>query len=161
MDIPAPESQHKWLSQWIGDWTYEHECSAGPGQPAMKLAGRETIRAVGDLWIVGESRGEMLSGAPAIMIITLGYNPAKKRFVGTWIGSMMTHLWIYDGSLDETGRILTLNSEGPSFSAENKLAQYKDVFEIKSPDHRILTSHSLGEDGKWTQFMTGHYRKAR
>ena len=34
------------------------------------------------------------------MIMTLGYDPQKKRFVGTLIGSMMTHLWVYDGALD-------------------------------------------------------------
>ena len=31
---------------------------------------------------------------------TLGYDPAKKKYVGTFIASVMTHLWIYSGSLD-------------------------------------------------------------
>lgn len=45
-------------------------------------------------------------------------------------------------------------------STEGKMATYKDVIEIKSDDHRVLTSHMLGTDGKWTQFVTvNYYRK--
>ena len=74
--------------------------------------------------------------------MTLGYDPAKKAFVGTFIGSMMTHLWVYDGELDAAGKVLTLDAEGPSFAATDKMAKYKDAIEIKSDDHRVLTSRS-------------------
>jgi hypothetical protein len=33
------------------------------------------------------------------------------------------------------------------------------VIEFKSDDHRVLTSHILGDDGEWHQFMTAHYRR--
>jgi hypothetical protein len=91
--------------------------------------------------------------------MTLGYDPQKKRFVGTWVGSMMTWLWIYDGSLDAAQKVLTLSSDGPDFKVEGKLAKYRDVIEFKNDNHRVLTSHVLGEDGKWNQFMTAHYRR--
>jgi hypothetical protein len=74
---------------------------------------------------------------------------------------MMTHLWVYDGSLDATERVLTLNAEGPSFVAEGKTAKYQDVIEFESEDHRTLTSRTLGDDGQWHQFMTAHYRRKR
>jgi Protein of unknown function (DUF1579) len=81
--------------------------------------------------------------------------------VGTWIGSMMTHLWVYNGTLDTAGRVLTLNAEGPYMAAEGKIAQYKDVIEFKSDDHRVLTSHMLGEDGEWHVFMVANYRREK
>ena len=102
-----------------------------------------------------------MGGGPAQMLMTLGYNPAKKRFWGTWIGSMMTHLWVYDGWLDESGNVLTLQSEGPSFTVEGQMAQYRDVIEFKSDDHRLLKSQLLGDDGQWQQFMTAHYRRVK
>jgi hypothetical protein len=40
-----------------------------------------------------------------------------------------------------------------------KTTKYKDAIEIVSPDHRILTSKALGDDGQWHQFMTAHYRR--
>ncbi len=72
---------------------------------------------------------------------------------------MMTHLWVYDGALDAAQRVLTLDAEGPSMAAEGKMAKYKDVIEFKSDDHRVLTSHMLGDDGKWHLFMTANYRR--
>jgi hypothetical protein len=99
----------------------------------------------------------MPGGETASCLFTFGYDPTKKRFVGSFISSVMPQLWIYDGELDATGKVLTLNTEGPSFTVEGKMAKYKDVIEMKSEDQRVLTSHTLGEDGKWTQFMTANY----
>ena len=31
----------------------------------------------------------------------------------------------------------------------------------KSKDHRVLRSYIQGDDGKWTQFMTAHYRRKK
>ena len=94
-------------------------------------------------------------------MLTRGYDPQKRYFVGTWIGSMMSHLWIYEGSLDASEKVLTLNAEGPNFSAEGKMGKFKDVIELKSDDHRMLTSHMLGDDGTWHQFMTANYHRTK
>ncbi len=55
--------------------------------------------------------------------------------------------------------VLTLSAEGPHLAAEGKMARYKDVLELRSDDHRVLTSHMLGEDGEWHGFMRAHYRR--
>jgi hypothetical protein len=94
-------------------------------------------------------------------MMTLGYDPQKKRFVGTWVGSMMTYLWVYDGELDAAESVLTLNAEGPSMATEGKIEKYKDVIEFKNDNHRVLTSHMLGDDGEWHGFMTANYRRKR
>ena len=96
-----------------------------------------------------------------MQILTLGYDPSRKRFVGTWVGSMMTHLWVYDGALDAAGTVLTLDAEGPGFADKGKTAKYQDVVEFRSDDHRVLTSRVLGDDGTWHGFMTAHYRRKR
>jgi hypothetical protein len=156
-----PQEEHLWLQALVGEWTFETEAKMAPDQPAMKHTGTETVRRIGELWIQGEGHGEMPGGGMATMILTLGYDPQKKRYVGTWLGSMMTHLWIYDGQRDAARRVLTLNAEGPDMANEGKMARYRDVIEIVSKDHRVLTSHMLGADGKWQQFMTAHYRRKK
>jgi hypothetical protein len=156
-----PQKEHQWLYKLVGEWMYEAEASMEPGKPPEKSGGTESVRSLGGLWILAEGQGEMPGGAPATMIMTLGYDPLRKRYVGTWIGSMMTHLWVYDGALDAAERVLTLDAEGPSMAGDGKMAKYRDVIEIKSDDHRLLTSHLLGDDGKWSQFMTASYRRKK
>jgi Protein of unknown function (DUF1579) len=156
-----PQKEHQWLHKLVGEWTSESEATMEPGKPPEKFRGTESVRSLGGLWILAEGEGEMPGGGAATMMLTLGYDPQKKRYVGTWIGSMMTHLWVYDGALDAAERVLTLEAEGPSMAGEGKMAKYKDVIEFKSDDHRVLTSHMLGEDGQWHGFMTAHYRRRK
>ena len=161
-----PQKEHQWLQKLVGEWTYEHDCSMGPDKPPEKFRGTETVRSLGGVWAVCEGRGQMPGGGAATTIMTLGYDPAKKRYVGTFIGSMMTHMWVYEGQLDATGKVLTLDTEGPSWTpegkvVEGKMAKYKDVIAFKSDDYRTLTSNLLGDDGKWQEFMTAHYRRKK
>lgn len=153
-----PQQQHAWLQKLVGEWTYESQAMMGPDQPDETFTGTESVRSLGGLWVIAEGQGEMCGGGDMITIMTLGYNLQTQRYSGTWVGSMMTYLWVYDGELDATGQVLTLNSEGPAMSGDG-MTQYKDVIEFKSDDHRVMTSHLMGDDGQWQQFMTAHYRR--
>jgi hypothetical protein len=156
-----PQKEHRWLHRLVGEWTYQSDVPAQPGQAAAKVTGSESVRSLGGLWVLAEGQGQMPGLGPATTLMTLGYDPEKKRYVGTWIGSMMTHLWIYDGELDAAERVLTLHSEGPSVAGDGKMAQYKDVIEFKNDDQRVLTARVLGEDGNWQQLMTVEYRRKK
>ena len=154
-----PKQQHRWLEKLVGDWTYTSECDPGPGQPAMKVDGSERVRSVGGLWTIAEGTGG--SGDEAwTSVMTLGFDPRTGRFVGTFVASVMTHLWIYDGVLDESADTLTLDAEGPAFSGEG-MAKYQDIVAFDGDDQRTLTSRMLGPDGQWHQFMQAHYRRTR
>jgi len=155
--ITEPLAEHRWLQALVGDWTFEGEGTMGPDKPPHRFTGTETVRSIGGVWVQLEGRGEMPDGTPSITLMTLGYDPAKKRYLGTWIGSMMTHMWIYDGVLD--GNVLTLETEGPDFVTEGKTTRYRDTIEIESAEHRVLSSQALGDDGSWHTFMTAHYRR--
>jgi hypothetical protein len=156
--LPAqPQKEHQWLQKLVGEWTYEIEAMMEPDQPPEKSTGTETVRSLGGVWILAEGQGEMPSGGASTTLMTLGYDPQKQRYVGTWVGSMMTYLWVYDGELDAGETVLTLNSDGPAMTGEEKLGKYKDVIEFKSDNHRVLTSHTLRDDGQWQHFMTAHY----
>lgn len=156
----TPQKEHQWLDQLIGEWSYESEFTMGPDQPPSKSKGTEVVRSLGGLWIIAEGEGEMPDGNLGQTIMTLGFDPQKDCFVGTFIGSMMTHLWPYNGSLDGDGKILTLDSEGPNFS-NSATVPYKDIIEFVSNDHKVLTSKVLMEDGTWNHFMTAHYHRQK
>lgn len=154
-----PQKEHHWLLQLVGEWECEMQCVMAPGQPPTTSRGKESVRTLGGLWALCEGRGEMPDGGECVTQMTLGYDPARKRYVGSFIGSMMTHKWEYDGQLDETGKVLTLDTEGPSFTGEGKMARYQDVIEITGDGERVLRSQVKGDDGQWHRFMTATYRR--
>ncbi len=154
-----PQKEHEWLQKLVGEWTYEGEMTMVPGKSPEKFEGTESIRSLGELWILAEGQGEMPDGSPVTTMLTLGYDPQREQFVGTFVASTETHVWLYDGNLDASQNVLTLNTEGPNMAAEGKVTRFKDVMEIKSDDHRVLTSNMLGDDEKWHKVMTLHYRR--
>ncbi len=156
--LPGPGKEHEWLKQLVVELESEAEMVMVPGQPPHKSKGKESVRAIGGFWIVSDVSGDSPMG-PMTAVMTLGYDPQKKKYIGTWIDSYMNHLWLYEGSLDATGMILTLEAEGPNIMDPTKRAKYRDVIEIKSKDHKVLTSSALGDDGKWTTFGTVNFRR--
>jgi len=160
MEKAKPQKQHEWLQKFVGEWTYEAKDLISSGKPAETQRGAEKVRSVGDLWVVFEGRAEMPGAGASSSVMTLGFDPAKNRFVGTWFGDMMTHLWVYDGSLDSAQKVLTLESEGPSFSGDGTMGKYRDIIEVVDNDHRVLWGEVFG-DGKWTRFMKTDYRRRK
>lgn len=153
-----PQKEHQWLQKLVGEWTYETEATIGTDQPPETATGTESVRSLGGLWVLAEGQGEMC-GTHTTTLMTLGYDPQKQRYVGTWVGSMMSYLWLYDGELDADEKVLTLNSDGPAMTGDEKMAKYRDVIQFKSDDRRVMTSHVLGDDGQWHHFMTADYRR--
>src|SRR5262245_38245849 len=87
----APEPEHAILKQFVGEWTTEAEVVTGPGEPAGKSTGQVTARMLGALWVVSEVSNDMM-GTKMEAVQTIGYDPKTKKYVGTWVDSMLNHL---------------------------------------------------------------------
>jgi hypothetical protein len=161
MECPGtikPQAEHEWLQKLVGKWNAEGEAVMGPDQ-TNKWKATEVVRSLAGLWVVGEGTGEMPDGSHATTIITLGYDPQKGKYVGTFIASMMANMWVYEGSLE--GNVLTLDTVGPAMTPEGGTAKYQDIVEFKNNDLRTLTSRVQGPDGQWMQIMTATYRRTK
>lgn len=152
--------EHRWLQQLVGEWTSTMTMDGPPGQPPMTMESTEKITALGELWIVSEAHGDSPLG-PMQSRMTLGYDPQDQRFTGTWVDSMTSHMWVYDGTLDASKKVLTLSAEGPDFQNPGKTGKYRDVITLESPDQKVLTSWIQGADGEWTSFMTINYSRKK
>lgn len=153
-EFPGPEKEHQLLKRFVGEWETTSKGSMGTDSPPMECSGTIESRMIGEFWVVNEMQGTP-QGMPMRGMQTIGYDPAKKKYVGTWVDSMMNHLWLYEGTIDESGNKLTLEAEGPDFMADGKLTKFRDAYEFRTPDHIIVTSSMLGKDGQWITFMTG------
>jgi Protein of unknown function (DUF1579) len=158
MEQPEPQKEHEWLQQLVGDWTFETEVDMGPNVPSMISTASDHSRALGDLWVLSEWEMELPDGVKGTSLMTLGYDPARQRFVGSFVTSSMTHHWLYEGELDESGKVLTLNAQGPNFAGEG-MAMFQDIIEITGPNERRLYSQVQGPDGTWNRFMTSTFRR--
>jgi len=155
-----PQPQHHWLKQLIGNWTFEMEALSGPDRPPEHQTGTQTVRALGEAWIQSEIISEVPNADAITNMLTLGYDPQKQKFVGTFVSSCMASLWIYEGDLDAAEKVLTLATTGPSMTGKG-LVPYQDVIEIVDQDHHSLTSHMQGEDGNWVRFMEMKFRRVQ
>ena len=150
-DLPTmsgAEEEHEWLKKFVGEWDLVSEGQGSQGEAVMKSS------MLGQLWIVNASDMEV-NGQKMKSIQMIGYDPKKKKYVGIWADSMVNHMWHYEGTLDEAGKKLTLETEGPSMTGDGTMANYRDAYEFKDDNTIIATSSMQGEDGKWTVLMEG------
>jgi hypothetical protein len=92
-------------------------------------------------------------------MMTLGFDPEKKKIVGTWVDSVHNYLWVYEGSFDESGNVLTMEATGPNPMTPGKMGNYRDILELKDKDTKIMTSQMQQEDGSWMEFMRMEYKR--
>jgi hypothetical protein len=153
-DVSGAQPEHEWLQKFVGEWTSHSKAKVGPDQPEFECSGTISSRSLGKLWVVNEMKGS-LGEFEMHGLQTIGYDPQKKKYVGTWVDSMVNHLWHYEGTVDESGKKLTLEAEGPNHTAGGKLTKFRDAYEFASDDRIIITASMQSEDGEWVTFMTG------
>ena len=139
--------QHAWLQRFAGKWNVSSQMLQ-PGSDPVTWESEETVRKLGELWITSETTAYGFTS-----IQTLGYDPQKKAFVGSYVDTMQTTMWLFTGKLDEDRTVLTLESEGPSMSDPNETGKYRELHERVTDDHKRVTHQTLGEDGSWTTYM--------
>jgi hypothetical protein len=150
--MEAPAKEHQWLHHFIGEWDSEVEVFHEPGKPPLKGKGTETSKALGAFWVVSQGESEIM-GMKFSSALTLGYDPKKKKYIGSWVDSMGSHFWTYEGTVDASGKNLTLHTEGPCPMEPGKLCKFREVTEIKDKDNRVFTSWVVGDDGKETMMV--------
>lgn len=159
MQPPIPAPEHKLLQTLLGSWTCEMVCKGPDGADAPPVTGRAVARAIGPVWIVMEMSGGEANDQWS-SLLTLGFDPDKGRFVGTFIASMMTWLWVYDGQLDAGTNTIQLDTQGPRFDGQPGQQAYVDHYQIVDRDTWILRSFTRTTDGLSAPFMTATYRRA-
>ncbi|QDS88561.1 hypothetical protein EC9_27520 [Rosistilla ulvae] len=153
-----PQQEHLWLDRLVGNWAFEHHCEMPDGTKSA-TEGKMVCRSLSGMWLICESSGISDDGQPWSSIMTLGFDVKQNRYVGSFIGSMMSNLWLYQGDLDDAGKRLPLQSIGPTFAGTGT-CKYRDTIEIIDADNWLFTSELQNEAGEWVKFMDGPHRRA-
>ncbi len=151
--------EHRWLEQLAGRWRLAFKSPTGSDNYDSCGTWEETVRTLGGTWVVCEAIGAIRDGSSATNILSIGFDPSRKCYVGSFISSDMTNLWVYEGALDESGKVLTLDSEGPDFENAGRTARYQDIMTIQDVDRRNFSSRVQNADGTWKPIMSCDYTR--
>jgi hypothetical protein len=154
MEMAKVREEHGFLEKLLGTWDVTSEMSANE-------TWIETVRSLQGIWYVAEGSGNMPDGGgPATTILTLGFSAEKNKYIGSWIGSMMDHMWVYEGDVEPDGKTLSLYTQGPKMSGEG-MADYREQIVFLDDDNRVFNSSVKEADGSWRQFMEARYSRKR
>lgn len=142
-----------------GEWTVVSETLLGPDQDPIRAERRESARLVGDRWLVAEVSDTDPMGRPFTSLFTIGYEYEGDRWVGTWIDSLQPHMWVYEGTLDGAGTVLTLDAEGPMMGNREQLGRFRVIIELTGADEKVMRSQIFAPTGEWFEFQRGEYRR--
>lgn len=157
--MPPPTPQHKWLNKFVGRWSSQVTIYIPGQKKPMKASGTERYHTLGAYWLVGDIGGKMM-GMDLAALLTVGYDSAQKKYIGTWVDNGSGYMWKYIGSVDATGKKITLMTQGPCPMKGGQMVQFKEITEFKSANHKVYTSAML-DDGKWVTLMTIDSRRTR
>src|SRR5262249_28295744 len=115
----------------------------------------------GGLWLVSEFKGEF-GGMPFEGRGQFGYDPLKKKYIGSWIDSMSPSLSILEGTYDAKTKTMTYVSDGFDPATKSKYTQ-KMVTTTKGDGTRVFTLYmsSAETGGKEVKFMEVTYTRRK
>ncbi|HVR86635.1 MAG TPA: DUF1579 domain-containing protein [Planctomycetota bacterium] len=145
--MPRPGKEHETLQkQFEGEWTFEAKFFMDPAQP-QEMTGTDSAKmGYGGFWITSEIRGAMF-GQPFEGRWTMTYDPLKKKYVGSWIDSMMPILIVFEGEANPAGKVYTLIADSVD-PATLKPVKERYVIEVVSDEVHTMKFFSAGPDGK-------------
>jgi hypothetical protein len=105
--LATPGAPHKLLASLAGSWITKSKAWMNPDEPPMEGSGAcEQKMLLGGRYLqqvyTGEMMGEQFTG-----INLLGYDNHTGKYVSTWIDSMSTGIYCFEGTADAGGKNIT------------------------------------------------------
>jgi hypothetical protein len=146
------------LKREVGVWDCDVKFYPDPNGQAVVSKAIENNYMVGNVWLVGDFKGEM-AGASFHGSSQMGYDPKKKKYIGSWIDSASPYPTAMEGSYDAASKTLTIIGIGKDPNgAESKM---KLVSVFKDEDNRTMTISIAGTGDEWLRMMECEYRRKK
>jgi hypothetical protein len=147
--MPKPGPEHEQLKKLEGAWEASVSFAGGSSKGTMTYK-----MGIGGLWLRSSFKGDF-GGMPFEGTGLDTYDPAKKKYIGVWVDSMVTTPLIMEGTYDKDAKTLTMIGEGPGM--DGKPAKLKTVTEMKDDDNMVFTMSAPDKDGAYQTMMTITY----
>lgn len=106
-ELATPGDPHKLLAGMAGSWSVRSMCTMEPGKPPMESTGTSEQKMIlGGRFLQQEFNGEMM-GSPFTGIGFAGYDNHTGKYVSTWMDTMGTGIYYFEGTAGADGKTIT------------------------------------------------------
>lgn len=156
-----PTAEHKHLESEVGVWDAEVQMWPTADAEPMKSKAVETNKMLGKLWLLSDFEGDF-GGMKFSGRSQLGYDPTKKKYVGTWIDTMSPYLQTMEGTYDEKTATSTMMATGIDMET-GKPTTSKMITRYESDDEKVfeIMMPVEGKEGEWWKMMEITYTRRK
>lgn len=149
--LATPGPQHKLLASMVGTWTTKTKSWMDPNQPPMESDGScEHKMLLDGRFLHQECTGDMM-GQPFTGIGLNGYDNHTHKYVSTWMDSMGTGIYFFEGTASPDEKTITqLSSYDDPMEGHMKL---RAVTKIIGDNSQVFEMFSTGKSGKEAKMM--------
>ena len=156
--MPKPGPEHAVFKTDVGTWDAVVEMK-DPSAPPSKGKGVEVNKiGCGGLCLISDFKAD-IGGMPFEGHGVSTWDPAKKKYIGSWTDSMSTGLAIGESTYDAKTKKWSGTMEGPDMTG--KVVKMRSVGEMPDANTRIMRLYSTGPDGKEAESMTITYTRRK
>ncbi len=155
--LATPGAQHKLLESMVGTWNTKTKSWMDPTQPPMESDGScEHKMLLDGRFLRQVCTGDMM-GQPFTGIGLNGYDNHTHKYVSTWMDSMGTGIYLFEGTASADGKTITqLSSYDDPMEGHMKL---RAVTTIVDENSHVFEMFSTGKSGKETRMMEITYTR--
>lgn len=151
----TPMEEHKMLKMDEGKWQATISMWNEQNKVTAKYTAIETNEMIGELWSIGKLQGQ-IAGTDFSGFATLGYDPVKKKYIGTWIDSTRPEITEMEGNYDSKTKTLVLFYT--SLDQNGNPGKRKNVMIYQDKKTRDFTMF-IKQNEKWVKSMTILYQR--
>lgn len=155
-----PTKQHQLLKKDVGTWDATVKVWPMEGAEPMESKGTEKNRLLkGGLWLITRFEGDVI-GMPFIGMGQFGYDPAEKKYVGSWIDTMTPHMMTTKAEYDEETKTMTGVAETRDPVTGEKY-EAKMITRYKDDDSHVMEMHRSQNGKEWKVMEISYKRQAK
>lgn len=157
--LATPGEPHAMLAAMSGSWRTRTESFMAPGAPPVVSEGTcEQQMLLGGRYQQQTFQGDMM-GTPFTGIGINGYDNHTQKFVSTWMDSMSTGIYYFEGTADADGR--TITQECRCDDPVKGPMTLRSVTRLVDHDTHEFEMYGTDKSGKEEKMMTITYTRMK
>ncbi len=150
-------TQHKLLANMEGSWNTSSKSWLEPGKPPVESTGAcEQKMILGGRFLQMMYSGDMM-GQPFNGIGVTGYDNQKQKYVSTWMDSMSTSIFLFEGTGDTEGQVITQECQGED--PVRGPMTWRSVTKVVDHDTHLFEMYGTVQGGKEEKMMEITYTR--